>query len=180
MSQKKNVATVTTEVYELLEKLESEERVKVVKAALTLLGDDTSLIAESGSKPGSTLNKGGSLEKQNEQEYFDQKDPKTKIEELAVAARFRELFQNMNTHEKKDLKDVTDNARWNFDSRNFKRDLENAKRRNFFTRGQNITLAHYGQKYIDALPDREAVKGLRKPRAQKKTSKKKATKKKSS
>ena len=91
----------------------------------------------------------------------------SKIEELAIAARFRELTSDAESHTKADLESVFKTARRNFDSVHFKRDLDNAKRKGFFTKGSDrgsTVLAYYGQNYVDALPSREALKQVRAPK----------------
>jgi hypothetical protein len=75
---------------------------------------------------GNTDGSPGSSDTKNAQTYFDQKNPQSKIEELAVAARYRELKEGVETHEKEDLKRVITSARRNFDVNNYTRDLGNA------------------------------------------------------
>ncbi|MCZ7597853.1 MAG: hypothetical protein M5U09_09150 [Gammaproteobacteria bacterium] len=67
-----------------------------------------------------------------------------------------------------ELKEVIKAARRNFDANNFRRDLDNARTKGLFNRGtgkDSAVLSHYGQNYVDALPDREALKRLRNPEA---------------
>jgi hypothetical protein len=161
-----------------LEPLESEERIRVVSAVLTLLGEDdlTKGAARGGGGSGTPVS--SSQENTgNAQQYFSAKDPQNKIEELAVAARFREASQNLHEHKKEEIHAVFADARRNFDSHHFSRDMANAKRRGFFTKGGENKLAYYGQQYVDALPDREAVKAIRAPRTRKTASKKAGSKK---
>lgn len=166
---KKDVAAITTKLYGLLKPLESEDRQRVVGAALTLLGEQqTEGTSRESSQPSAAT---GTAEA-----YFKSKQPQTKIEELAVAARFRELQQDQQAHKKNDFQAVFKAARRNFDSHNFKFDIANARKTGLFTRGREITLSHYGVSYVDALPDREAVKKLRKPK--KSSRKRKAARKK--
>jgi hypothetical protein len=137
-----------------------------------MLGEQGEGIPLQGESSGHGLEGGAGTAKQ----FFPSKQPQTKIEELAVAARFRELHHDAQVHEKRDFQAVFKTARRNFDSQNFSFDIANAKQAGLFTRGNEITLAHYGQNYVDALPDREAVKRLRKPK--KTTRKRKAARKK--
>lgn len=155
---KKDISSITTRVYGLLKPLESEDRQRVVAAALTLLGER----ARQETSDDRTSEETGTA-----QAYFKSKQPQTKIEELAVAARFRELQQDQQdqqVHKKSDLQAVFKAARRNFDSHKFSFDIANAKKAGLFTRAREITLAHYGVSYVDALPDREAVKRLRRPK----------------
>ncbi len=151
---RKNLTAIATKIHDLLEPLESEERQRVIAAALTLLGEQ----AEGTIPPGTPAATGTA------EAYFKSKQPQTKIEELAVAARFRELQQDQQAHRKNDFQAVFKAARRNFDSHKFSSDIRNAKQAGLFTRSSEITLAHYGVSYVDALPDREAVKRLRKPK----------------
>ena len=110
--------------------------------------------------------------------YFDEKAPKSKIEELAVAARYREQHAKADANSKNEIGTVIRDARRNFDARNFTRDLKNAKRAKLFNLGSGRDahqLSYHGQQYVDALPNREAVKALAVNK--KKGGKKKAAKK---
>ena len=185
MSEKKeSIATVTGKLFDLLEPLDSNERQKTIAAALTLLGEspemtmpNTGLPRTGGIVPESGV---GSLAQQGTPDaraFFDEKDPRSKVEELTVAARYRELYQNAHKHTKDDLRKVIDSARRNFDDKKFNLDLNNAKIKGLFNKGKDHKLAYYGQQYVDALPDRNAIKAIRKP---KQASRKKiSTKKKS-
>jgi hypothetical protein len=163
MAKTVEIASVTTKLYELLSPLESEDRKRVIAATLTLLGDDVQSIPTGGSGQANQRNFGGGANS-DAGEFFKTKDPHDKGEELAVAARFREINEGTETHERSDLESVIKGARRNFDNKNFKRDLDNAKRKGLFTKGKEITLAYFGQQYVDALPDRESLKSMRKPR----------------
>lgn len=186
---KEGIASVTQKVFDLLEPFESAERRRVVAAVLTLLGE--SAVSNIGVGGGAGQGDGGNGEGGagqgdgdnggggacTPQQFFNEKDPQTKGEELAVAARYREQHKNFNTHQKDDLRNVIREARRNFDDNHFRRDLGNAKTKGLFNKGKENTLAYYGQHYVDALPDRVAARKIRKPkRASKKT---KAKKKKS-
>lgn len=177
----KNIAAVTGNLYEILEPLESEDRKKAVAAAMMLLGESG---IQAGSVDGDDADGGernddalDSNELRSVRAFFDAKDPQNKIEELAVAARYREQKEGAHEHTKDDLEKAAKDARRNFDSSNYSRDINNAKVKGLFTRGRENKLAYYGQEYVDTLPDRDALSQLRKPRT---SGKKKArTKKKS-
>jgi len=112
---------------------------------------------------------------QNEQAYFGLKKPRTNMEALAVAARYRELRQRAGSSTRAELQAVFKEARHNFVA-NYRRDLENARKINLFTRGTGrdaATLTAHGQQYVDALPDRNAVKALTGPRKGPKAKKRK-------
>jgi hypothetical protein len=149
----------------VLEPMEKQERARVIRAALTLLGDE---IPDGGGTPGGR--EAGSPPRSmqlREKEYFDQKNPRTKVDEIAVAARYREERDAATVHTRYDLQSVITAARRNFDAKNFRRDLENARKAGLFTRGtgrDTIILSHYGQRYADAFPDREALKQLHRPK----------------
>jgi hypothetical protein len=167
MTSKSDVAQVTTEIYGLLKSLSSEERQRALAAAMTLLGEAPPAISALSGGQGVSQAAAAQTTRVSSAgaaSYFQSKDPKSKLEELAVAARYRETATDASVHTKEDLEKVFKDARRNFDRNNFKRDLDNAKKRGFFTRDRDITLAYFGQQFVDGLPDREAVKKLKKPK----------------
>src|SRR2546422_9590777 len=159
MIEKRNVAAVATELYNILEPLEPEDRQRSIAAALALLGVPGT---NQNSVPTGTVG-GAVTPASTTAAFFNQKQPNNKIEELTVAARYREI-QGTNTHTKDQLQEAFKDARRNFDGHNFRRDIENAKKKGLFTRGTDLTLTYYGQQYIDALPDRKAIKALKSPK----------------
>lgn len=181
MADKKiSIAAITSKLFDILEPLETDDRSKTIAAVQTLLGNTpitqtppANAPAGSGGSGAATniLRTGGAI---TEKAFFDQKDPRNKGEELLVAARYRELYQGAFESNKENFEQIIGVARRNFDSNNFKRDLDNAKTKGLFNKGPRHTVSYYGQQYVDAMPDREAVKGLRRP----KKAGKKATKKK--
>lgn len=156
---KTSITVTTTKIFQILHPLDSLERKRVLSAALTFLGEESLDQSNLDLK----INKDGAASK-NQKDYFNDKDPQTKVEEFAVAARFREINENAETNTKEDFVETFGKARRNFDLKNFSRDLDNAKRCGYFTKSDNITLAHYGQKYVDTLPDRESAKLIKKPK----------------
>jgi hypothetical protein len=169
------IVDVASKLVSLLEPLEREERGRAIQAAFVLLGDQPLLspATNAANSPGgraglgaagagAPLNLTGATEKQ----YFDAKQPSNKIEELAVAARFREEVQGATETSRDDFIAVYRAARRNFDGNNYRRDIANARTKGLFNKnsGANAVLSHYGQGYVDALPDRDALKGLRAPR----------------
>jgi hypothetical protein len=156
-------ADAVGKLVDVLESVDEGERDRVIQAALTLIGvAPTSPLPGMGARPS-----GGQLGARiGEQAYFDSKEPRTKIEELAVAAHYRET-QGATTSTRDELKAVVKAARRNFDDNKFRRDLDNARTAGLFTRGtgkDSVVLSHYGQNYVVALPDRERVKALAKPK----------------
>lgn len=162
-----SIAEVTSKVFDLLNSLEAENRRRVVTAVLTLLGE--SAIAQAP-LPGAGQGRSANLppiqlgDLSAARTYFDSKEPTNKIEELAVAARFAEQYLQRETHAKEDLEETVKAARRNFDSKNFARDIANAKTKGLFNKGKELTLAYYGQQYVDALPDRNALDSIRAPK----------------
>ena len=164
------VLEATNKLVAILESLENTDQQKVIQAAFVLLGVTSGVplavtppagpLGNSGARPPN----GGAV---NEKAFFDLKQPANKGEELAVAARFREEKFDATESTKDELKVVFSAARRNFDSSNFNRDLNNARTKGLFNRGgerSKVVLSHYGQSYVDALPDQEAIKALRKPK----------------
>jgi len=162
MAKKKAVDAVS-KLLSVLESLEAPERTRVIQAALTLLGSETQVEQFSAGRGTEVAAGRRQITQMGEQAYLDSKDPRTKVEELAVAARYREERESATSSTRADLERVITAARRNFDARNFRRDLENARTKGFFTRGtgrDSIVLSHYGQKYVNALPNREALKSV--------------------
>ena len=162
------ILKATNGVVTILDPLDSAERVRVVEAAWKILNE-----APTSHAPGSVpiaaspekRSQGGSKE---EKPYFDNKQPANKVEELAVAARFREQALGADATTKEEMKGVIIRARRNFDDKNYPRDLNNARREGLFNKGgggDGAVLSYYGQNYVDALPDREALKSLGKPKS---------------
>lgn len=179
------IIDVTSKLFALLEPLESGDRSRAIQAAFVLLnealpidaGPDGALAGRAGG-PKQRTHSGDVTEK----DYFALKAPESKIEELAVAAGFREEYMGASESTREDLAGVFRAARRNFDAKNYGRDLSNAKVKGLFSKGngRNVVLSHHGQTYVDTLPDREALKQLRVPRkaAAKRTAAKKRTSKK--
>lgn len=171
-------ADALTKIVAVLEELDAPDRTRVINAALTLFGEETTTDERiDNTRKDDRIHRTRSAPA-DEQGYFDAKDPRTKGEELAVAARYREEHESATTSTREELEKVIRAARRNFDSGNFKRDLDNARRKGLFNSGtgKQIVLSHRGQRYADALPDRQAAKAAPKPkraggrRAKKKTS----------
>jgi hypothetical protein len=160
------IPEITTKIYDLLHPLEQSDRQNVIDAVFTLLGQ-----ARTSNTPNTIgalpyeINK--SLSESSIPDikaFFDAKDPQSKIEEIAVAARYRELYLNESSNKKDDFIPLFKQARRNFDANNFKRDLDNAKTKKLFNRGAENTLSYYGQKYVDTLPNRADLKKISKPK----------------
>jgi hypothetical protein len=181
---KTNTAEIVSNIYNLVEPLSDDERARVFAAVHALFGTapPTEQLppapAPAAMQPGAQAPaatpapaRGSMTPKQ----YFDQKQPQTKIENLLIAGRYREIHGGHESHTQAELRQVIRDARRNFDAHNFRRDISNAKTRHFFTKDRSrdsYTLAHYGQNFADALPDREAAGKIRAPRAARKTTKK--------
>jgi hypothetical protein len=171
MAKSVDIAKVTSGVYTLVKDLDPGERLRAMNAVLTMLGEAGTLSAgQGGAGSGATGAQGGPAGTGGRatggaRAYFDTKDPKSKIEELAVAARYREENVQADTHTKEDLEAVVrTEARRNFDRNNFNRDVSNAKVAGLFNKGSDLALSYYGQQYVDTLPDREALARLRRPK----------------
>jgi hypothetical protein len=162
-------AELTSKIVSILEKAEAQDRQRIISAAMVLLGDRVIEASGRGGTSGSPNARGATsgTQAKGAYEYFNSKDPRSKIEELAVAARFRETNTGAQVHSREDLETVFGEARRNFDSKNFIRDTINAKTKGFFNKGGErgqFRLAYYGQQFVDALPDHGAAKSVRKPK----------------
>jgi len=171
---KKDLATATQELYALLNALGTpEDRQKVITAAMTLVGEahHNPTGAGQGSKtetfglppaPGSSgASSGGNP---TARQFFDQKQPKGKTEELAVAAYYREHFvQSGAANTRDDFQAVIKTgAKRAFDDRHYARDLANAKTAKLINTGKENQISYIGEKFVDALPDRKAAAATRK------------------
>lgn len=174
----KTILEVSSELYKLLEPFTSEERQRIIQGTITLLGDSMpNLDLSNDIKNELDPNKIGTA-----QQYFALKKPQSKQEELAVAARYRELKDGAETSTREQFQSVFSAARINFDGDNFSDNIANAKKKTglFNTSGgkqSGYKLSFYGQNYVDKLPDREAIKQLRKPKVGGKSKRKKLSKK---
>lgn len=179
---KKTVSEISNEIYELLAPLKDDERARILTSVCALLGDARPAGSGGG---GSGGGRGGGdagggdggggggagtdqeLARRGARAYFQHKKPKGKNEEFAVAARFHELTTNSPTTTKAEFQRIiADEARGSFHSRNFGRDIDNARKAKFFNSGGSdkggYTLHAIGLDYVDALPDREAAKVIKK------------------
>lgn len=147
-----------------LERLDKADRARIIKAVRGYfeLGGAEAGGDEDSDNPAPTLRKAKSGS-ESAATFFDRKQPKTKLEELAVAARYREESVNADVSSQEQIKAVFDEARRHFDGGNFRRDIENARGRGLFLRAtarNEFRLSATGQKIVDALPDRKAAREL--------------------
>lgn len=179
-----SIGTVTDQVYRLLVPVAEEERDKVINAVMALLGCDArgrngpteQRLEQRAGVDNVGMN--GSRLTTSAQEYFDAKLPTTKGETLAVAARFVEESEHIEAATKDHLKRIIKAARRNFDDAKFTFDIANARNSGLFNKGSaddGYTLSYYGQRYVDALPDRERVRKLSRPRTRSRGNSRKAT-----
>jgi len=162
----KSVVDATAELYRLLEGFTSEERSRILKGTAALFGDV--IPPDQPSDTAGNTGRAISAATTDPRTFFESKAPNSKIEELAVAARFRELSEKAERHTREQFSVVITGARRNFDGHNFSRDINNARNGSFFNKGgsekDGFTLSYYGQNYVDALPDRDKAKKLKKPK----------------
>lgn len=181
---KMSFTDVIKQCIDLLNALEDNQRDRAVASILAAIGmdaklpnNDTSRNNQGNDAQSTTTTEAG--KKLTPTGFFKAKEPKNKGERLAVAARYRELHEQAEQHNKDDLKKIHQLARQNFDAHNFPADIKNAQTNScYFNTGGakgEYQLSFYGQEYVDKMPDREAMRALKKPR--KKSSRKKAVKK---
>jgi hypothetical protein len=171
----KSLGMLSSEIYDLMEGLKPDERARVMSSVSRLFGDveltpnsSNGGLGESGFRASNSASEQHGPRPEGAQKFFEEKQPKNKGEMLAVAARYREETGSGDSHTVEDLIAVFGEARRNFDRRNFLRDMINAQRQaHLFTRGTprgEYQLSYYGQQYVDALPDREKLKKIARPR----------------
>src|SRR5687767_2463426 len=112
---KPDAVSVAPKLYKLLAPLSSDERAKAIQATLILFGEQT--VSTGG---GTKLNNPDPPKAS--MTFFEDKKPTNKGEILAVAARYREIYEKVDTHSKEEIKKVIADARRNFDSHNYMRD----------------------------------------------------------
>jgi len=163
---KPSLVSLQVKIHALLAPLSAEDRARVIQATFILLGEDVP--AELPAQK-SAASRDSQIDKKNPQDFFKDKDPRNKGELYAVAARFRELNLEQEVHSKADIKQIVAAARRNFDDGNYARDMQNARRQaglfNLGTGRDGDKLSYYGQQYVDALPDRDAVAGIKRPKS---------------
>ena len=110
-------------------------------------------------------------------EFLDYKSPKNKVEQFAVVARFRELKEGVTSSLRNDFEATCEACGINFERDKFSDDMKHGREAGLFSHTGNMVdgfpLSSFGQKYVDLLPDRDAIKALRKskPNVQKKPKK---------
>jgi hypothetical protein len=171
---KTDISSTPQKMFKLLKDFTSEERQRVITATLTLFGEmhvspathQSTGAGAGGGMAGSTAAGGGGGALTSRQ-FFDQKKPQGKTEELAVAVRYLEQYRDVASPTRQQIEETVTTAKRNFDAKNFGRDMGNARQAKFFNAGNHIQLSHTGDGYVDALPDREAASAMKK-RARKK------------
>jgi hypothetical protein len=168
-----NLGELSNKIYSLLHNVEPKERARVLSSVTHLFGDSpisANVVSQpqpsipSAVTPQPHINQGNVTP----QQYFRDKAPQNKGEMLAVAAKYREDYRKAQSHTSEDFANFFGEARQNFDRKNFGRDMKNAQSQALlFTKGTprgQYQLSYHGQQYVDALPDRDAIKNLRKPK----------------
>ncbi len=180
-----NIGSISAKIFDIVDGLDHAEKIKVFKAVYALCDIDNFSITDASTNSlnqsqhlpeDSTLLNTRTQQNSDPASYLVQKSPQTKIEYLAVAAKFREEYQNTAEHTKDDFIAFFVAARKNFDHSNFKNDISNAKRAGLFLKTNLNSHAHKlsynGQNYVDALPDQaKAATFLTKSTAKKKPKK---------
>jgi hypothetical protein len=157
----KSMVQMPAELYALLVPFNSEERLRIIQATLLLLGEKP-LAANRQLTYQKPDGKEASVD--NPKEYLEQKAPRNKVEQFAVVARFRELEEGVTSSLREDFEALFNALRLDFDKDKFSDDMKHGKEAGLFSFSGNMkdgfTLSAYGQKYVDLLPDRDAVKAL--------------------
>lgn len=177
-----NIGSIAAKVFDIVRELEQSDQLKVFKAVYALCDIGQSPLSHEANNENvhiATLNSSASKQINDPASYLAHKAPQSKMELLAVAARYRELYESKSDHSKEDFATFFSTARKNFDHNNFAGDMRNAKNAGFFVKESSSAhshkLSYNGQNYVDSLPDKEkAASQLKKTTPKKKA--KKATK----
>ena len=157
-----NLGKLIGELYDRLTGLTPEDRAKVLNSINELFGNSP-VVATTKVALGSMAGDNSVTA----QSYFAEKVPTNRGEELATASRYLEKHGNGTSHAVEDFAKFFAEVRQSFDRTHFARDINNAMNNaKLFIRGTDrgsYQLSHYGQKYVDMLPDREALKKLDRP-----------------
>jgi len=97
--------------------------------------------------------------------FLDHKNPKNKVEQFAVIARFRELKDGVTSSMRDDFEAICTACGINFERDKFSDDMKHGREAGLFSNGNMVAgfpLSPFGQKYVDLLPDRDAIKALKK------------------
>jgi hypothetical protein len=97
--------------------------------------------------------------------YLDYKGPKNKVEQFAVIARFRELKDDAASSMRDDFEVICNACGILFERNKFSDDMKHGKEAGLFSysgsMADGFALSVFGQKYVDLLPDRDAIKALK-------------------
>ena len=166
----KSMAQVPAELYELLAPFSSEERIRIVQATMVLLGEQSWATATSRDEakkvetPPLEHKQEDRPEPGDPGEFFALKKPDKKVEQFAVAARYRELRDGVTASTVNDFEAVFSAARISFERDKFSDDMRNSRNSGLFTVGgtptTGYTLSLYGQKFVDVLPDGDVARQL--------------------
>ena len=158
-----SVVEAGSAIYEILEPLEGPERQRAVAGAMALLGESMATVPEQGGLATPEVAKHPALQPGDLHSYLAEKEPGSKVEKLAVAARYAELRENLPTLKKEDFQRILEAAGEYFDGEQFSQDIWNARKKGLFKVPTNGTysLSAPGQQYVDALPNRQEAKKVR-------------------
>ena len=99
-------------------------------------------------------------------EFLDYKDPQNKVEQFAVIARFRELREGITSSMRDDFEAICTACGIGFERDKFSDDMKHGREAGLFSpdgsMADGFPLSAFGQKYVDLLPDRDAIKALKK------------------
>jgi hypothetical protein len=98
--------------------------------------------------------------------FLDCKSPRNKVEQFAVIARFRELKDGVKSSMRNDFEAICNACGIGFDSKKFSDDMKHGREAGVFSMTGSMVdgfpLSAFGQEYVDLLPDRDAIKALKK------------------
>src|SRR5687767_12131581 len=88
-----SIAEASTKIFQVLEPFESEDRVRIVRGTLLLLGEQAG-VANNEQNSEAAKNMSSQPNPKDALAFFALKQPSQKTEEFATAARYQELHEN--------------------------------------------------------------------------------------
>jgi hypothetical protein len=173
MAGKANVFDAARDAAAVLEKLDDDQRQLALRFVADALGirlkaeqpSEDDLVDDDGNDEGEA--DGGSHRRDRDthvspQKFIDEKSPESKMEEVACLAFYLTRYRDQRKWKPADIESLNEEAGGHaFEM--VSRDVSNAKQAGVVTPSGGLwQITRVGEKLVDALPDRDKVKAVRK------------------